>query len=140
MTRDQITLVKQSFEQIAEDPDGFAALFYSRLFLLDPGVKLLFRGDMKDQGRKLATAIGSVVRGLDRPADVLPVARRLAVRHLDYGVKVEHYPLVGAVLFWTLEQGLGAAFTTDVRRAWTAAFELLSKTMIEAAYGRVVAA
>jgi nitric oxide dioxygenase len=136
MTREQITLVKQSFEQLAVDTDGFAALFYSRLFLLDPGLKLLFRGDMKQQGKKLTMAIASVVRGLDRPGDVLPLVRQLAVRHLDYGVKPEHYPLAGAVLFWSLEQGLGKAFTADVRTAWTAAFEQLSKTMLEAAYGR----
>ena len=41
-----------------------------------------------------------------------------------------HYAPVGAALIWTLEQGLGNAFTDDVREAWVAAYTLLSGVMI----------
>jgi len=36
---------------------------------------------------------------------------------------------VGHALLWTLEQGLGAAFTPDVRAAWTRVYGLLAETM-----------
>ena len=46
-----------------------------------------------------------------------------------YGVRDEHYATVGSALVWTLEQGLGDAFTLDVRKAWTAAYGVLANTM-----------
>ena len=39
------------------------------------------------------------------------------------------YATVGAALLWTLEQGLGQAFTSDVRDAWTKTYTLLSSAM-----------
>ena len=36
-----------------------AALFYDRLFTIDPSTPPLFRGDMKSQGAKLMAAIGA---------------------------------------------------------------------------------
>lgn len=136
MTPQQIALVRQSFAQVSGNSDAVAALFYSRLFLLEPSLKPMFRTDMKVQGGKLMTAIGAVVDGLDEPAQLLPVVRKMALRHLDYGVKAHHYDLIGAVLMWTLEQGLGRDFTREVRQAWSTAYRLLSATMIEAAYTR----
>ena len=44
-----------------------------------------------------------------------------------------HYASVGQALLWTLERGLGEAFTPEVRDAWAAAYALLSAAMIEAA-------
>jgi hemoglobin-like flavoprotein len=38
-----------------------------------------------------------------------------------------------AALLWTLEHGLGAAFTPTVRDAWTSAYHLLAGAMQEAA-------
>ncbi len=57
----------------------------------------------------------------------------LGVRHAGYGVTPGHYDTVGATLLWTLEKGLGERFIDDVREAWTAAYILLSSTMIDAA-------
>jgi nitric oxide dioxygenase len=45
-------------------------------------------------------------------------------------VAAEHYAPVGAALIWTLEQGLGDAFTAETREAWIAAYTLLSGVMI----------
>jgi nitric oxide dioxygenase len=48
---------------------------------------------------------------------------------VTYGVLAPHYALVATALLATLEQGLGAAFTVDVREAWTAAYGVLASTM-----------
>jgi hemoglobin-like flavoprotein len=93
----------------------------------------MFRGDMKSQGAKLMAAIGAVVRSLDRIDTMLLTIRDLARRHVGYGVRDEHYATVGAALLWTLEQGLGADFTPQVRDAWATAYGMLSAAMIEAA-------
>src|SRR5215510_2267177 len=130
MTPQQVALVRESFTKIVPIREQAAALFYNRLFAIDPSTSPLFRGDMKSQGAKLMAAIGAVVKSLDRIDAILDDLRTLARRHHRYGVREEHYAGVGAALLWTLEQGLGCDFTRDVRRAWATAYDLLSGTMI----------
>lgn len=104
-----------------------ARLFYDRLFELDPDLEPLFTGDMAEQGEKLMSALATVVGGLKSWQRVEPVVRELGQRHVGYGVKAEHYETVGAALLWTLEQGLGDAFTDDVKSAWTSAYEEIAE-------------
>jgi hemoglobin-like flavoprotein len=92
-----------------------------RLFEIAPNVKPLFRGDMTEQGRKLMATLGVVVNSLDKLEAILPTASALAKRHVDYGVTAQDYTPVGAALLWTLEQGLGKAWTPELAQAWGAA-------------------
>jgi nitric oxide dioxygenase len=139
MESQQVTLVKQSFEKVRPIADTAAALFYQRLFEIAPQVKPLFKGDMETQGRVLMSTLGMVVAGLDKPETTVP-AQQLAVRHVDYGVASEHYTPVGEALLWTLEQGLGADFTPEVKDAWVAAYDLLASVMKQAAYAKALPA
>jgi nitric oxide dioxygenase len=134
MTPEQVTAVQTSFAKVAPIADQAAALFYGRLFETAPQTKALFHGDMHAQGQKLMGAITVVVNSLDHLDAVVPVAQKLAKRHVAYGVKPEHYPVVGAALLWTLEQGLGADFTPETHAAWAAAYGILSDVMIAATY------
>jgi len=133
MTPEQIALVRSSFAKVVPIKETAADLFYGRLFELDPSLRPLFKGDMKEQGLKLMAMIGTAVGGLDRLDSIVPSVQALGRRHVDYGVKGEHYDTVAAALLWTLEQGLGAAFTSDVKAAWTSAYGVLAGTMKEAA-------
>jgi methyl-accepting chemotaxis protein len=133
LTPIQISLVQHSFSQVAPIAEAAAEMFYRRLFELDPTLSRLFKGDMKQQGQKLMQMIGAAVRGLDDLARLVPVVQQLGVRHNGYGVRPEHYDTVGAALLWTLQQGLGAAFTPEVRAAWTAVYGVLAGTMKDAA-------
>jgi hemoglobin-like flavoprotein len=134
MTPEQIRLVQESFRSVLPIREQAAALFYERLFRIDPTLRPLFsHTDLKSQGKKLMAAIGFVVGALRRPEQVLPVACDLARRHVAYGVREEHYATVGAALLWTLEKGLGKSFPPAVRDAWAAAYGLLSGAMIAAA-------
>jgi hemoglobin-like flavoprotein len=63
----------------------------------------------------------------------VPAIQALGRRHKGYGVTETNYATVGQALLWTLEQGLGEAFTPDVREAWTVTFVLVSGTMKTAA-------
>src|SRR3546814_3776176 len=94
-------------------------LFYTRLFETAPEVKPLFKGDIKEQGRKLMATIGLAVSSLDRLPQLVPVVQDLGRKHAGYGVRDDHYDAVGAALLWTLEQGLGPDFTPETRTAWT---------------------
>jgi hemoglobin-like flavoprotein len=140
MTPDQVKLVQESFAKVAPISETAAVLFYDRLFEIAPKVKAMFPTDMTEQRRKLMATLAVVVGGLDNLESVLPAASALARRHVSYGAKAEHYPVVGSALLWTLEKGLGDGWTPDVAEAWTAAYGTLSGFMISEAYGRPQAA
>jgi hemoglobin-like flavoprotein len=135
MTPEQIKLIKQSFANVLPLSDQVAALFYGRLFEIAPSLKPLFRGDMAVQGRKLMATLAVVVNGLDELDTVLPAASALAKRHVSYGVEQGHYVIVGEALLWTLERGLGEQWTADLADAWTSAYGMLSRFMIDEACG-----
>ena len=136
MTPGQIALVQQSFARVAPLPA--AAVFYDRVFLLDPALRPLFQVHMEMQAGRFMDMISVVVHGLGRPDTLLPAIRELGVRHVDYGVRPEHYDTVGEALLWTMEQALGPSYTEEVRQAWQALYDLLASTMIDAAYGETV--
>ena len=140
MTPDQVQLVQQSFAKVAPISETAAVLFYDRLFDIAPKVRAMFPTDLTEQRRKLMATLAVVVGGLGNLESVLPAASALAKRHVSYGAKAEHYPVVGAALLWTLEKGLGDGWTPDVAEAWTAAYGTLSGFMISEAYGRPQAA
>jgi nitric oxide dioxygenase len=140
MTPAQVGLIQDSFARVAPISEQAAALFYGRLFEIAPEAKPLFKGDMKKQGRKLMATLAVVVNGLSNLDAILPAASALAKRHIAYGVKPGHYAPVGEALIWTLERGLGAAWTQELAAAWAAAYTTLSQFMIAEAYGRSAAA
>jgi hemoglobin-like flavoprotein len=133
LTPEQIQLVQASFAKIAPIARPVAALFYQRLFNLDPTVEALFKGDMREHGRRLMSMIGTAVNGLDQLDSIVPAVKALGARHAHYGVEDAHYATAGAALMWTLEQALGDDFTPSVSAGWSATFELLTDTMQAAA-------
>ena len=140
MTPDQVKLVQQSFAKVAPISGTAAVLFYDRLFEIAPQVRAMFSADMTEQRKKLMAMLAAVVNGLANLESILPAASALAKRHVAYGAKAEHYPVVGSALLWTLEKGLGEAWTPELADAWTAAYGTLSGFMIAEAYGRPQAA
>ena len=133
MTPENQALVRESFAKVVPIAPQAAALFYDRLFVLDPSLKPLFKGDMNDQGRKLMAMIGTAVANLDKLETIVPTVQDLGRRHVAYGVQASQYDTVAAALLWTLGQGLGEAFTPPVEAAWTEAYTILATVMKDAA-------
>jgi len=133
MTRDQVALVQSSFQSVQPILEPAALWFYDRLFEIDTSLRPMFRSSRQDQARKLAQALAIVVAAIDRPETIRGAIESLGRRHAAYGVRDEHYATVGSALLWTLEQGLGDAFTPEVRDAWAAAYGWLAWTMRRAA-------
>jgi len=140
LTSAEKTLVQESFAMIAPIADDAAALFYRRLFEIDPSLQAMFRGPMAEQRRKLMQMLTAAVKGLDHLDRLVPVLQDLGRRHAAYGVDDAHYDTVGAALLWTLEKGLGAAFTPETRDAWTKVYGVMAATMQSAARESVAAA
>ena len=140
MTPNQIKLVQTSFAQVAPIAATAADLFYGRLFEIAPHVRAMFPEDISEQKKKLMAMLGTVVAGLNNLDTLMPAVRALGRRHGGYGVKAQHYAPVGSALLWTLEKGLGAAFTPEVKDAWATAYIVLSTTMIDAGNEKPMAA
>ena len=133
MTPVQVALVQESWKQVAPISDAAAGLFYGKLFELDPSLSKLFKGDMTEQGRKLMTMIGGAVAGLSSLDQLVPTVQALGRRHAGYGVRDADYDTVATALVWTLGEGLGDAFTPEVKAAWIETYGLLASTMKDAA-------
>ena len=134
MTPEKITLVKSSWQQVVPIKDTAAQLFYGQLFVLDPSLRSMFKGDMVEQGRKLMTMINTVVVSLDNLGPILGRIQELGRGHVVYGVTEAHYDTVGNALIWTLGQGLGEQFTPAVKDAWVEAYTILASAMKQAAH------
>ena len=139
MKLEQITLVQDSFAKVLPIADTAADLFYNRLFTLDPSLRSMFPAEMAEQKQKLMTMLKLAVNSLNRLDDLVPAVQALGARHATYGVSAGQYETVGAVLLWTLEQGLGAAFTPEVKAAWIAVYTLLANTMQQASEPALIA-
>ena len=134
MTPTDIDLIRASWSGVEPIADTAAGLFYGRLFELDPAIERLFRRtDMAAQRKILMQTLTVVVKSLDRLDQIVPAVQALGRRHAGYSVREAHYATVGAALLWTLEHGLGEAFTPPVREAWATAYGILASVMIDAA-------
>jgi len=133
MDETQKKLVQQTWASVVPIADQAAEIFYGKLFEADPSLKPLFKGDIKEQGKKLMKMIGTAVNGLDRLDEIVPAVQALGKRHVGYGVKDSHYDTVAGALLGTLSVGLGPAFTPEVKAAWTTVYTVLATTMKDAA-------
>jgi hemoglobin-like flavoprotein len=129
-----IPLVQRTWSMVLPIADQAAQLFYGRLFELDPSLRRMFSStDMAEQRKKLMQIITVAVRSLDRLDEIVPAVQAMGRRHGGYGVTDAHYDTVGAALLWTLEQGLGAAWTPEAKVAWTETYFTLAAVMKSAA-------
>jgi hemoglobin-like flavoprotein len=134
MTPMQKSLVRQTFAEVVPIADRAAALFYGRLFEVAPALRPLFKHDIQAQGKKLMQMIGYCVGKLDALDELVPAVKELGRKHAAYGAKEADYDTVGGALLWTLEKGLGPAFTPEVKAAWAEVYGVLAATMIAGAH------
>ncbi|XXX78048.1 globin family protein [Sorangium sp. So ce134] len=132
-----IELVQWSWAKVMPISDAAAALFYERLFTLDPSVRPLFKNDMAEQKKKLMQTLAVAVDGLNNLPKLVPVLQGLGVRHQGYMVVERHYDVVGEALLWTLREGLGDAFSSDVETAWKEVYGVVADVMKKAAAAHV---
>jgi hemoglobin-like flavoprotein len=133
MAPEHVRLVQSTWVKVLPIKETAAQVFYERLFEMDPSLRALFQGDMRQQRDKLMQVIDAAVNGLSHLERIVTAIQDLGRRHVDYGVKDPHYGTVGAALLWTLDKSLGREFTTEARNAWATVYSILATTMQEAA-------
>lgn len=138
LTPEQIRLVRETWTQVVPLAYAFSGEFYERLFSLDPSIRPLFRRDMAEQRGKFIAMLSLIVRELSDPDRLQAEVGALGRRHLNYGVRAEHYATLESALLWTLERAVGPTFGPEARDAWSCAFASWATIMREAASGVTV--
>jgi hemoglobin-like flavoprotein len=132
MTTEQILLVKKTWKVfMGISPATVGDLFYSKLFADNPSLRKMFPVNMQQQYQKLIDMLHAIIIRLDKLEELSEEIAAMAQRHVQYGVRPAHYKLVGSALLWTLQQGLGAEWTDEVKAAWTNCYTALANTMID---------
>lgn len=134
-----IALVQWSFEQIAALGERLSEVFYAELFIIDPSLRAMFDGDMRRQHMKFLMALALIVRSLHETDKIAHTIENLAIKHVSYGVRPEHYTPFGNALLRTLKKILGPDYTRDVADAWEESFRMLARIMKQAEFHAAVA-
>jgi nitric oxide dioxygenase len=129
----QIELVEGSWELVMLETDEAGLIFYGELFEIDPGLRPLFKEDIKSQAHVFVSLITFVVHKLKNIDVIAEDVKALGVRHKSYHVRPEHYQVVGEALLITLEKILGRKWNLEIKQAWSAVYNSLSAIMIDAA-------
>ena len=129
MIPETIILVQNSFRKGATIADKLSDIFYARLFEIGPELRNMFPDDMSGQKRKLMSTLAFAVNSLRDPDALMPALKALGARHIDYKVKDAQYDIVGAALLYTLEKGLGDAWSPELHDAWAEVYDTMASVM-----------
>ena len=127
-------LLESSFQAIVLHGEAFVTAFYERLFTRFPETRALFAAtDMFEQRKKLQQSLALIVEHMQHPEVLSGMLKELGQRHVTYGIRPEHYPLVGTVLLETFADFLGKHWTQAHHDAWVKEFEAVSSLMLQGA-------
>jgi nitric oxide dioxygenase len=133
LTTAQIGLIRDSFHLLEPDVETASELLYERLFEIAPELRAMFRSDMAGQGMQFMSTLGVILQHLDDPQALRPHLEHLAQGHAAYGVKPEHFRLMGQALIWAMRKTMGDKFPEGAAAAWETAYELLAREMVRMA-------
>jgi hemoglobin-like flavoprotein len=133
MTLDLETL-ETSFDLIAPRGEELVDVFYSRLFEAAPAVEPLFaHTDLRKQKAMLLATLALLRKSLRDVDAIAPRLRQLGPRHVAYGARPEHYPVVAEVMLASMAEIAGEVWTPEIAAAWAGALDLVAMAMLEGA-------
>jgi methyl-accepting chemotaxis protein len=136
MTLD-LDALETSFDLVAPRGDELVDTFYTRLFAAAPAVRPLFEGtDLPEQKKMLLATLVLLRRSLRDLGEIVPKLREMGRRHVAYGARPEHYPVVGAVLIASMAEVAGDEWRPEHQRAWASAIDVVAGAMLEGAAAR----
>lgn len=129
------TIVKATAPALEKHGVEITTAMYKRLFQ-NEDVKTMFDQAAQESGeqpRRLAGAILAYAKNIDKLENLGPAVHRMVARHVETGVRAEHYPLVAEALLPAIRDVLGAEVATDeVLGAWGEAYWMLADILIAA--------
>ncbi|WP_116968546.1 globin domain-containing protein [Blastomonas sp. UPD001] len=144
LTENTIAIVKSTAPLLKQHGLAITSRMYERLFV-NADVKQMFDQAAQESGeqpRRLAAAILGYAENVDKLQNLTPVVQRMVARHVECGVKAEHYPYVAEALLPAIRDVIGEGATDEVLAAWGEAYWFLADILIgkEAALYEEIAA
>ena len=128
-------IVKATAPAIEKHGVAITTAMYARLFENEE-VKAMFDQAAQESGeqpRRLANAILAYARNIDKLDMLTAAVERMVQRHVETGVKAQHYPYVANALLPAIRDVLGEEVATDeVLAAWGEAYWMLADILIAA--------
>jgi hemoglobin-like flavoprotein len=137
-----ISLIKATAPALREHGLAITQAMYRRLFV-NQEIKALFDMAAQESGeqpKRLAAAILAYAENIDKLQNLTAPVLRMAARHVETGVKPEHYPYVANALLPAIKDVLGDAATDEILDAWGQAYRFLADILIgkeEALYAQI---
>jgi methyl-accepting chemotaxis protein len=125
--------LETSFDLLAPRGEELVETFYARLFAAAPAVRPLFTGDERRRRAMLLQALLLVRRSLRDLDALVPVLRTLGARHVAYGARPEHYPVVADALIAAMAELAGDAWCERYALAWERALTVVAGAMLDGA-------
>jgi methyl-accepting chemotaxis protein len=123
--------LETSFDAVAPRGEELVESFYARLFVAAPAVVPLFAGaDMSKQRSKLLVTLVLLRKSLADLDAITPTLRELGRKHVGYGARPEHYPLVASVLIAAMAEVAGDAWRPEYEAAWSEALSIVAGAML----------
>lgn len=132
LTQNTIAIVKSTAPLLKQHGVAITSRMYERLFVNEE-VKQMFDQAAQESGeqpRRLAAAILGYAENVDKLQNLTPVVQRMVARHVECGVKAEHYPYVAEALLPAIRDVVGEAATDEVLAAWGVAYWFLADILI----------
>ncbi|MCW0213530.1 MAG: FAD-binding oxidoreductase [Pseudonocardia sp.] len=130
-----VEAIRSSYELVASQAEDLSRHFYATLFTRAPETRDLFPANMEVQRSRLLRALVHVVQMVDQPDELIPFLQQLGKDHRKFGVIARHYSAVGDALIGAIARYSGDAWTPEVEKAWTDAYDIVSAAMRLAAEG-----
>ncbi|MCP3732696.1 globin domain-containing protein [Sphingomonas sp. MG17] len=135
LSLDALAIVKATAPALEKHGVAITTAMYRRLFG-NSEIEALFDRAAQvsgEQPRRLAGAILAYAKNIDRLQNLGSTVERMVLRHVQTGVKAEHYPHVAAALLPAIREVLGDDVATDeVLAAWGEAYWMLADILITA--------
>lgn len=129
-----IDIIKSTVPVLQEHGVAITTHFYKRMFENNPEVKALFNMDRQasgEQPKALAMTILAAAQNIENLSALLPAVEKIGKRHVEVGIRPEHYPIVGSNLLLAIKEVLGDAATDEVIVAWGKAYEVIAGIFID---------
>src|SRR5215470_4131993 len=130
----QSELLESSFQAVVLHGEAFVTAFYERLFTRFPETRAFFAAtDMSELRKKLQHTLALIIQHMQHPEELDSMLWELGKRHVNHGIRPEHYPLVGTALLETFADFLGKHWTQEHHDAWVKGYEAVSSLMLKGA-------
>lgn len=133
LDEDDIALLDESLRLVGDRADRVVGYFYAALFVEAPALRALFPAAMDVQRDRLFRALTGAVRNLADPDRLVPMLEQLGRDHRKYGVRAEHYDLVGRALITALRKYVEDLWVPELEDAWNRAYRVMADTMMTGA-------